>query len=69
MYPYMKTQKITAHIPLELLKSAQEVTHKGVTETLREALALLARSKGYDKFLSGYGKIKLSVDLKALRED
>ncbi len=65
----MQTQKITAHIPVELLKSAQEVTHKGVTETLREALALLARSKGYEKFLSGYGKVKLSIDLEALRKD
>ena len=65
----METQKITAHIPVKLLKSAQEVTHKGVTETVREGLAMLARSKGTEKFLSGYGKIKnLSIDLKALRD-
>ena len=65
----IQTQKITANIPIGLLKSAQEVTHKGVTETLREALSMLAKSKSYDHLLSGYGKVKTSIDLKSLRKD
>jgi hypothetical protein len=43
----MENQKITAHLPKDLLRSAQRATGKGITETLREGLELLrAREAG-----------------------
>lgn len=64
-----ETQKITAHIPKKLLKNAQEVTGKGITDTIKEGLEKLALARVYEKLLSLRGKYKFSIDLKELRED
>ena len=43
----MDNQKITAYLPKNLLRRAQQATGKGITETLREGLELLsAREAG-----------------------
>ncbi|MFT3742361.1 MAG: hypothetical protein QM752_06845 [Gammaproteobacteria bacterium] len=63
------TQKITAHLPVDLLHDAQSVTGKGITETLKIALTQLARSKAYDDLRKMRGKIKFSIDLAELRKD
>lgn len=63
------TQKITAHIPVELLHEAQAVTGKGITETLKIALIQLARSNAYDDLRKMRGKIKFSINLEDLRKD
>ena len=64
-----QTQKVTAHIPVNLLHEAQSITGKGVTETLKIALAQLARANAYDDLRKMRGKIKFSIDLKELRKD
>jgi hypothetical protein len=64
-----RTQKITAHISTNLLHEAQAVTGKGITETLKIALAQLARSNAYEDLRKMRGKVKFSIDLKELRED
>jgi hypothetical protein len=63
------TQKITAHIPAELLREAQAATGKGITETLKIALTQLARAHVYDDLRKMRGKIKFSMNLVELRKD
>ncbi len=64
-----QTQKITAHLPVELLHEAQAVTGKGITETLKIALAQLARANTYEDLRKMRGKINFSIDVNQLRED
>ena len=66
----MKTaKKITVQIPESLLKKAQKATGLGIPPTLRQALQLVAAERTYGKLLRLKGKVKFSLDLKALRED
>jgi hypothetical protein len=62
-------QKITAHIPVDLLHDAQSVTGKGITETLKIALIQLARTHTYESLKKMRGKVRFSIDLKELRKD
>lgn len=64
-----QTQKITAHIPVNLLHEAQAVTGKGITETLKIALSQLARANAYEDLRKMRGKVKISIDLEKLRKD
>ncbi len=64
-----QTQKITAHIPIDLLHEAQAATGKGITETLKIALSQLAHASAYEKLRKMRGKIKFSIDLNELRKD
>jgi len=64
-----QTQKVTAHIPTNLLHEAQSVTGKGITETLKIALTQLARANAYEDLRKMRGKVKFSIDLKELRKD
>ena len=64
-----KTQKITAHLPVDLLARAQAATGKGITETLREGLAEVAARDAQRKLLALRGKLKLKVNIRTLRED
>ena len=66
---YTSTQKITAHIPKQLLHEAQAVTGKGITETIKAGLAELAKKKAYDNFLKLKGTYRFSIDLNELRKD
>lgn len=63
------TQKITAHIPKALLKEAQAVTGKGITETLKIALEQVARRKSHSRLLKIKGAHKFSFELSELRKD
>jgi len=58
-----QTQKVTAHIPVNLLHEAQLVTGKGITETIKIALNHLARANAYEDLRKMRGKIKFSIDL------
>lgn len=69
LHKHTATQKITAHIPVDLLHEAQAVTGKGITETLKVALSQLARAHAYDDLREMRSKIKFSIDLKELRRD
>jgi len=64
-----QTQKITAHISVNLLHEAQAVTGKGITETLKIALSQLARANAYEDLRKMRGKVKFSIDLDELRKD
>ena len=65
----MKNQKITAHLPKDLLRRAQQATGRGITETLREGLELLSAREAGRRLRALRGKVKFSVDLVALRRD
>jgi len=62
-------KKITVEIPYDLLDSAQKQTKKGITETIRQGLKLIAASRAYDNLLQARGKIKKKIDWKKLKED
>ena len=66
---HVDTQKITAHVPKDLLKNAQEVTGAGITETIKEGLEYLARKKVYEELLKLEGTYTFSLDLDELRKD
>lgn len=66
---HIHTQKITAHIPVDLLHEAQAATGKGITETLKIALAQLARANAYDELRKMRGKVQFSIDVDELRKD
>jgi len=63
-----KIQRITANIPKDLLREAQRVTRRGITETLVEGLHLLKRRRAYDKAMALKGKLRLQVDIEKSRE-
>ncbi len=64
-----EVQKITAHVPVELLRRAKAATGKGTTETVRLGLDMLASAKAADELRRLRGKVRLSVELKELRRD
>ena len=63
----MSTRRITANLPGELLNAAQEVTGKGITETLIEGLEQVKRRRFYERALALRGKVRLHVDVGAAR--
>jgi hypothetical protein len=63
----MTARRITANLPGELLDAAQEVTGKGITETIIEGLEQVKRRRFYERALALRGKVKLKVDLEAAR--
>ncbi len=65
----IETQKITAHVPTESLRRAQAATGKGITETVRLGLDLLASAKAADELRRLRGKLRLDIDLVELRQD
>ena len=65
----MATQKITVHVDQSLLRRARKRTGKGVSDTIREGLTLVAAGAAYQKLRALRGRVKFSVDVRALRED
>ncbi|MGH7391629.1 MAG: hypothetical protein ACREM3_19540 [Candidatus Rokuibacteriota bacterium] len=65
----MATQKITVHVDQALLRRARRRTGKGVSDTIREGLTLVAAGAAYQKLRALRGRVKFSVDVGALRED
>jgi hypothetical protein len=65
----MRTQKVTVHLDQDLLRRAQARTGQGVSATIRHGLTLVAASEAYDKLRALRGKVRFSIDLRALRED
>jgi hypothetical protein len=62
------TQKVTAHIPIDLLEDAQAVTGKGITETIKIALGHLALTDIYQDLRKLRGKVNFTIDVNQLRE-
>ncbi len=62
-------QKITVHVPVDLLKNAQKQTGQGITATIRQGLRLVAAGGTYRKLRELRGKAAIKIDLEALRDD
>lgn len=62
-------KKITVILPEVLLKKAQRSTNKGITETIRKGLELVAAKFVYQKLLDLQGKVKFSIDSKKIKDD
>ena len=62
-------QKITVHVPVDLLAKAQEATGRGITATVREGLRVVATRTAYRRLRALRGKVAFSIDLDQLRED
>lgn len=63
-------RKITAFVPARLLASAQAHSGAGVTETLRQALEMMAYERFYEGLRSAQGTLKADeINLEDLRED
>ncbi|MGC2529486.1 MAG: hypothetical protein WA639_17175 [Candidatus Acidiferrum sp.] len=62
-------RKITVEIPPDLLKKAQRASGKGITQTVRTGLQLLAASQAYDRLLQSQGKVRFSRSWQALKDD
>jgi hypothetical protein len=65
----VSTKKITVHVPGELLSKAQRSSGKGVTETVREGLRLVAAGDAYRRLSALRGRVKFSLRPERLRED
>ena len=66
----MKPQrKVTVHISEDLLRRALDSSGKGLTATVRQGLELVAAGQAYQQMRKLRGKVRFSIDLKALRED
>jgi hypothetical protein len=63
-----EVKRVTVNLPRHLLRDAVEVTGAGTTETIVQALQLLARRRAYTKALALKGKLDLRIDLDASRE-
>ncbi len=63
------TRKITVEVPEGLLERAMRSSGEGVTATVRQGLALVAAGRAYDELKELRGKVRLSLDLRSLRED
>lgn len=64
-----RTRKITVEVPEELLERALEASNEGVTQTVRRGLELVAAGPAYEELRRLRGKVRLGLDLAALRED
>ena len=62
-------RKITVEVPADLLESAVASTGKGITQTVRRGLELVAAGRAYQELRRLRGKVRLGVELEALRED
>ena len=66
----MKGQtKVTVVLPNALLDKAQRATGEGITPTIRRGLELVAAGRAYQRLRRYKGKVKLSIDVAALRAD
>jgi hypothetical protein len=65
----MRERKITVHVPEELLERAQKSSAKGITETVRQGLRLVAAGDTFRRVAKLRGAVKFSVNLTRLRED
>lgn len=62
-------QKITVEVPRDLLSKAQRASGKGITQTVRTGLQLLAASQAYDRLLRSQGKVRFSRSWQELKDD
>jgi post-segregation antitoxin (ccd killing protein) len=63
----MRLKKITVEVPEDLLQRAQ-AEGEGVSDTVREALALRAHQRACRELLRWRGKIRWSIDWETMRD-
>jgi len=63
----MKIRRISVSLPGELLDAAQNITGKGVAETLIEGLEQLKRRQFFERAVQMRGKVRLDINLDATR--
>ena len=62
-------RKITLEVPEDLLERALGASGEGITGTVRRDLELVAAGRAYEELRRLRGKVKLGLDLEALRAD
>jgi hypothetical protein len=63
------TRKITVEVSGDLLESALASTGKGITQTVRRGLELVAAGRAYEELRRLRGKVRIGIELEAMRED
>ncbi|HYS55224.1 MAG TPA: hypothetical protein VER58_15815 [Thermoanaerobaculia bacterium] len=63
----MTARRVTANLPGDLLDAARKITGRGITETIIEGLEAVKRRRFYERALALQGKVRLKVDLEAVR--
>lgn len=63
------SQKVTIEVPADLLRRARRSTGEGITATVRKGLELVAARSAYEELRRLRGKVRLDLDLEALRQD
>ena len=61
-------KRVTVNLPAQLLNEAEQVSGRGITETIVLGLQLLARRRAYAKAIALKGKLNLTIDLDSSRE-
>jgi hypothetical protein len=61
-------KRVTVNLPAGLLSEAEEVSGRGITETIVLGLELLARRRAYTAAMALKGKLDLRIDLEKSRE-
>jgi hypothetical protein len=61
-------KRVTVNLPAALLSEAEEVSGRGITETIVQGLELLARRRAHTKAMALKGKLDLVIDLDVSRE-
>ena len=62
-------RKITVEVPAELLETAQKASGKGITQTVRTGLQLVAASRTYARLRQLRGKVRFSRTARELKAD
>ena len=63
------TTKVTVELPTDLLERARRSTGEGITATIRRGLELVASTRAQEQLRGLRGRVKVSIDLAALRAD
>lgn len=63
-----RVRRVTANLPVTLLKEACQVSGGGITETLVEGLTLVKRRAAAGKAAKLRGRLNLAIDLETSRE-
>jgi hypothetical protein len=64
-----RLRKITVNVPAELLEKAQEASGRGITQTVRTGLELVAASGAYARLRQLRGKVRFSRNFAELKSD
>jgi hypothetical protein len=62
-------KKVTVLLPEALVARAQRAHGEGIAPTIRRGLELVAAGRAYREIRRFRGKVRLSIDIDALRED